>query len=93
MAIDKWESDIHSWESAAKDKVSAGHRKFALDEVCPDRVQAHLNILGPESLPTYDAMRAEIAVWLAEELCNLAKQRVAGIEARSEWQDTSGDAD
>ena len=53
LALAKWESDIHSWESAAKDKVSAAHRKLALEDMCPGRFRAHLDILGLERLPTY----------------------------------------
>ena len=60
LALAKWESDIHSWESAAMDKVSAAHCNLALEEMCPDRLRAHLDILGPERLPTYEACEQKL---------------------------------
>ena len=42
--------------------------------MCPERLRAHLRLVGPEKLPTYEAMRAEIADWLAEEFRKLMKE-------------------
>ena len=73
------------------------HRKVALEKMCPERLRAHLRLVGPEKLPTYEAMRAEIADWLAEELRKLAKQRAAVLgpvaEASQELEATGGDAE
>ena len=66
-------------EMVAKKRVSMTHRKVVLDEVCPERSRAHLRVLGPEKLPTYEAMRAEIWDWLVEELRKAPKQRAAAL--------------
>ena len=67
VAIAQWETDIQRWENACGERVSPSHRNFALEEMCPERFRVHLRLVGLEKLPNYEAMRAEIADWLAEE--------------------------
>ena len=79
MAIAQWELDIQRWETAAKQRVSMTRRKLVLDEMCPERFRAHLRILVPKKLSAYEAMRAEIANWLAEEFRKAPKQGAAAL--------------
>ena len=97
VAIAQWESDIQRWEVASKERIQPSHRRLSLDQMCPERLRAHLRLVGPEKLPTYEAMRAEIADWLAEELRKPAKQRAAAIGpaagASQEWETPGEDGD
>ena len=55
QAIVSWDKDVRLWEMASLegDRMTLAHRKLALEEMCPDRLRAHLRILGPEKLQTY----------------------------------------
>ena len=75
VAIDQRETDTQCWEIAFSESVSLAHRKLALEEMCPERLRAHLRLIGPEKLFTYEAVRSEIADWLAEELRKPARHR------------------
>ena len=80
MAIAKWETDVHTYETAASTKVSVDQMKLNLEEMCPEALRKHLKLLGPEKLSTYEAMRAEIAEWVADEVRRPTKPRVAVLE-------------
>ena len=55
--------------------------------MCSEKLRAHLRLVGTEKLPTYEAIRAEIADWLAKKLRNPAKQGSAAIGLTAEWED------
>ena len=76
--------DVQRWESVSGEKVSPSHRKLALEEMCPERFRAHLRLVGPEKLSTYEAIRAEIADWLADELRKSPKPRAAALGQAAE---------
>ena len=48
--------------------------------MCPEPLRKHLRPIGPETLVTYELMRAEIADWLADEFRRPVKQRAAALE-------------
>ena len=75
QAIVSWDKDVRLWEMASLegDRMILAHRKLALEEMCPDRPRAHPRIFGPETLQTYEAMRAEISEWLFDEFKKLTK--------------------
>ena len=73
MAIAQWEADIQCWEGASGERVLRG----ALEEMWPERFRIQMRMIGFEKLSTYEAMRAEIADWIAEEFRKAARQRAA----------------
>ena len=81
QAIASWERDVLLWEGASQgERMPVSHRKLTLEEMCPERLRAHLRLLGPEKLQTYEAMRIEISDWLFEEHRKPAKQGARACE-------------
>ena len=66
--------------------------------MCPVQLRAHVKHVGPEKLQTYEAIRAEIADWLAEESRKPtpAKHRAAALgpaaDTWQEWTEAEDDA-
>ena len=79
VAIAQWELDVQRWESASGERLAPSHRKLALEEMCPEKFRAHLRLVGLYKLPTYEAIRAEIAHWLAEEFRKAPRPRAAAL--------------
>ena len=63
--------------------MSVSHRKLLLEHMCPESLRAHLKLLGPERIQTYEAMRVEITDWLFDELHKPAKHRINMCEGAS----------
>ena len=61
--------------------------------MCPEKFRAHVKLVGTDKLPTYEAIRAEIADWLAEELRKAPRPRVAAIGQANEPEQPATDAD
>ena len=80
MAIAMWDTDVHVYEAATSEKVPLALRKLNLEEMCPEPFQKHLKLLGLEKLVSYEAMRAEIAEWLADEVRKPTRPREAALE-------------
>ena len=94
MAIAMWETDVHTYETAASEKVPLAQRKLNLEEMCPESLRKHLKLLGPEKLSSYEAMRAEIAEWVADEVRKPTRPRAAALEqVEYAHGDGSGEAD
>ena len=97
VAIAHWEGDIQRWEAASGERMLPSQRKLCLEEMCPERLRAHLRLIGPDKLHTYEAMRAEIADWLAEDLRKPTRQRVAALGPATsntqEWAETEDNAE
>ena len=94
MAIAMWETDVHTYETAASAKVSAEQKKLNLEEMCPEALRKHLRLLGPEKLSSYEAMRAEIAEWVADEVRKPTRPRAAALEQMEHaYAESSGEAD
>ena len=93
VAIAQWETDIQRWESASGERVSPSHRKLALEEMCPERFRAHLRLVGTEKLSTYEAMRAEIADWIAEEFRKAPRPRATALGQAAESEQPSAGTD
>ena len=94
MAIAMWETDVYTYETAASEKVPLAQRKLNLEEMCPESLRKHLKLLGPEKLSSYEAMRAEIAEWVADEVRKPTRPRAAALEqVEYAHGDGSGEAD
>ena len=94
MAIAMWETDVHVYEAATSDKVPLAQRKVNLEEMCPESRRKHLKLLGPEKLASYEAMRAEIAEWVANEVRKPMRPRAAALEQSAHSHgDGSGEMD
>ena len=55
-------------------------RKLNLEEMCPESLRKHLKLLGLEMLGSYEAMRAEIAEWVADEVRKPTRPHAAALE-------------
>ena len=94
MAIAMWETDVHTYETAASVKVPVEQKKLNLEEMCPEAFKKYLKLLGPEKLSSYEAMRAEIAEWVADEVRKPTRPRAAVFEQLEYAHgDNSGEAD
>ena len=99
MAIATWEKDVWTFEAASSEKIPASQRRLNLLEMCPEQLKKHLKLLGPEKLTTYEAMKAEIADWVADEMrsrpsrpraaaLEQSRPGVDNIEIDPEWDET-----
>ena len=93
QAIASWEKDVRTWEEASKERMTTGHRKLVLEHMCPERLRAHLKLLGPERLQTYESMRVEITDWLFDEHRKPMKHRANLCEGPPEDSSPGIDAD
>ena len=93
QAIANWEMDVRTWEEASKEQLAIAHRKLCLEEMCPERLRAHLRMLGPEKLQTYESMRVEITDWLFDEHRKPMKHRANLCEGPPEDGSPGIDAD
>ena len=64
-------------------------RKFNLEEMCPEALKKNLRFLGPGKLAAFEAMRAEIAERVAEEVRKLVKHRAAALEQSGRCHDAA----
>ena len=81
MAIAAWEKDVWTYEAASSETIPASQRRLNLLEMCPEQLKKHLKMLGPEKLATYEAMKSEIADWVADEMRSRpSKPRAAALE-------------
>ena len=72
-AIARWEADIQVYERATGEAFPATHRRMSLEDMCPERLRAHLRANGPERYPSYDDLRIAISDWLADEAMHASK--------------------
>ena len=80
MAIASWEKDVHTFETVSSEKIPDYQRRFNLMEMCPELLKKHLK-MKLDKLPTYEAIKAEIADWVADEVrAKLTKPRAAALE-------------
>ena len=61
-------------------------------EICLEPFKKHLKMLGSEKLATYEAMKCDIAQWVADEVRRPAKHRAAALEQSGSCQDAAGGA-
>ena len=66
-AIARWEADIQIYEKATGESFPDSHRRMSLEDMCPERLRAHLRAHGPERYPDYEDLRLAISDWLADE--------------------------
>ena len=87
MAIASWERDVHTYETTASEKIPDSHRRFNLMEMCPELLKKHLK-MKLDKLLTYDAIKAEIADWVADEVrARPPKPRAAALEQSAPTSD------
>ena len=92
VAIASWESDVHTYEAASSEKIPDSQRRFNLLEMCPELLKKHLKMIGSEKLASYEAMKAEIAEWVADEVRRPTRHRAAALEQSGPYQDATGGA-
>ena len=96
IAVAQWEGDVQRWEFASNERMQDSHRRLCLEDMCPERLKTHLKLVS-DKLPTYEAIRAEIADWLAEDLRKPARQRAAAIGpaagTQQEWIEAEDNGD
>ena len=93
-AIARWEADIQVYEKATSETFPATHRRMSLEDMCPERLRAHLRANGPERYPDYDDLRIAISDWLADEASHANKSGktlgaiggVADETAENDWE-------
>ena len=80
MAIASWERDLYTYETTSSEKIPESHRRLNLMEMCPELLKKHLK-MKLDKLPTYDAIKAEIADWVADEArARVLRPRAAALE-------------
>ena len=57
--------------------------------MCPEKPRAHLRLVGPDKLPTYEASRAEIADRLAKEFRKAPRPRAVAFGQAAEPEQPS----
>ena len=91
-AIARWEADIQVYEKATSETFPATHRRMSLEDMCPERLRAHLRANGPERYPSYDDLRIAISDWLADEVMHASKGgKALGVIGGVAEETTEGD--
>ena len=80
------------YEAASSETIPASQRRLILLEMCPEQIKKHLKMVGSEKLATYQAMKAEIADWVADEVRRPTRPRAAALEQSGPGHDAMGGA-
>ena len=90
MAVATWEKDVQIYETASSETIPASQRRLNLLEMCPEQLKKHLKMVGSDKL-TYEAMKAEIADWVADEVrARPTRPRAAALEQSGPGSDAMG---
>ena len=77
-AIAAWEADIDRYQGATGEAFPEANRRMSMEDMCPEKLRAHLKAQGADRFPTCEELKIEISDWLFDEV------KKGGLQAKGD---------